>query len=181
MALLTFIYDAWGRCDPLWRYSCCCEAYDRGEDIDFALSKPGPFRYTLRDTILSENLLNIFSIYFALSLLRQVGQDGLGCQGNYEGGKPQWVGALQSALGWKIIGGCLSAFVLAGQVIECLGTRHRKRQRAANGGTRRSRPGDVDDGLGKLVFFTSLVITFVNFITSWEIWGSESNTLSSTS
>jgi hypothetical protein len=68
MALLTFIYDAWGHCDPLWRYTCWCEVYG-GEDFDHALSKPGPFRYTLRDTILSECLLNIFSIYFALSLL----------------------------------------------------------------------------------------------------------------
>lgn len=98
----------------------------------------------------------------------------MGCQGNYESGKPEWIGALQSVLGWKIIGGCLSAFVLAGQFIECLGTRHRRRQRQENGGTRRSRPNDVDDRLGKLVFFASLVITFVNFITSWEIWGSES-------
>jgi hypothetical protein len=143
----------------------------RGED---ALSKPGPFRYTLRDTILSENLLNIFSIFFALNLLQQVGQDGMGCQGSYESGRPEWIGALKSALGWKIIGGCLSAFVLAGQLVECLGTRNRRRQRQGNGGTRRDRSNNVDDRLGKLVFFTSLVITFVNFITSWEIWGSES-------
>jgi hypothetical protein len=116
MALLTFIYDAWGR----WG----CDPRNRGED---ALSKPGPFRYTLRDTILSENLLNIFSIFFALNLLQQVGQDGMGCQGSYESGRPEWIGALKSALGWKIIGGCLSAFVLAGQLVECLGTRNRRR------------------------------------------------------
>jgi hypothetical protein len=117
MALLTFLYDAWGRCGPLWRHISCFDIDDTGEDIDQALSKPGPFRYTLRDTILSECLLNIFSIYFALNLLQQVGQDGFGCQGNYtaqNGGGPQWVGPLKSALGWKIMGGVFSAFVLAG-------------------------------------------------------------------
>lgn len=91
-----------------------------------------------------------------------------------------WVGALQSALGWKIIGGCLSAFVLAGQFIECLGTRYRKRQREENGERRnRRRYDDRDDEerLGKLVFFTSLIITFVNFITSWGIWGGASSFL----
>jgi hypothetical protein len=153
MALLTFLYDAWGR----WGYDTCTGEED-------ALSKPGPFTYTLRDTILSENLLNIFSIYFAVNLLQQVGQDGMGCQDNYLSGSPEWIGALKSALGWKIIGGCLSGFVLAGQLIECLGTRRQRQEDDF----------DVDDKLGKLVYFSSLFTTFVNFITSWEIWGSES-------
>jgi len=30
---------------------------------------------------------------------------------------------------------------------------------------------DGEERLGKLVFFASLLITIVNFITSWEIWG----------
>jgi hypothetical protein len=51
------------------------------------------------------------------------------------------------------------------------------RQQGRGGGNRyrrqRREDGHDQDRLGKMVFFTSLVITFANFITSWEIWGSE--------
>ena len=177
MALLTFIYDAWNRCGSLahWLkdFLHCMGGFPREhrhERLSQAFSKSGPFRYTLRDTILSECLLNIFSVYFALNFFQELGQDGFDCKSRYTGKKLDWVGNMKSALVWKVIGGIASAFVLAGQFLECIKTRYRRTQREAGGW--HSNVND-DEGLGIVVLFTALFITFVNFITSWEIWGSE--------
>jgi len=165
MALLTFIYDSWD-------YISCFRSKQWSK----------PFRYTLRDTILSECLLNI---------LQRTGQDNFDCQSKYteqDGQQPSWFVPMKIALGWKICAGVVSLFVLAGQFLNHLGhayrrkelqhdtshhqrhkKRHRKRDHEASYETERIER-DLE---GSLVFWVSLFVTFVNFITSWEIWGGE--------
>jgi hypothetical protein len=135
VALLTWLYDSWHR--YITKY------------------QPFPFEYTLRDTILSECLLNLFSTYFALKLLQSAGSNAYGCQ--IESPTPGWLIPIQMALGWKICAGVASLFILAGQFIHFI----------------KNRTGEqMEDNIsGSIFFWASLLIASVNFVTSWEIWG----------
>jgi hypothetical protein len=148
MALMTFAYDSW----DLWG----------------SADKQKPFRWTLKDTLLSECLLNILSIPFASSLLSTIGQDQYGCQKLHESGAPNWYNAFKMALGWKIVGGVTSAFALAIQFIGYLNHSYAHSEPEITAGRARSK-----HLRHTAVFWSILMVTFINFITSWEIWGSE--------
>ena len=126
--------------------------------------KKQTYQWTLKDIILSESILNIFSIPFAMHFLRTQATDQYGCRVlDYS---PPYISLLKSSFGFTVFAGFASLFILGWQIIRYLSHTDPKVDHGWD--------DDFNSVIETCTFYGfSGVITLGAFISNWVLWGGE--------